>query len=147
MRSPNLNTVFYCRCGLTIDFYNGSLYVIFILIVHIVAGSPLWLQFHIAPTLSNLHLLSPRYIFPLEFLAKPYYAFRKVLFHSLARCEDIYTYFGWITSATFPTTELIYLNLPVMCDTLVLSVLFWKSLVSSANLIMLLATPSSKSSI
>ena len=47
-------------------------------------------------------------------------------FISLVRCEDIYTYFGWITSATLQTTDLIYLNRHVMCDTLVLFELFWK---------------------
>ena len=91
----------------------------------IVAGSPFWLQFHIVPILSNLHLFLLRYLFIVIFLAKPYYAFRKVLFHSLARYEDIfYSCFDGI-GYPFQTTELTYLNLPAMCDSLVLFVLFW----------------------
>ena len=47
-------------------FYN---YVIFILIIPS-SWFPFWRQFHIVPTLSNLHLLSPRNLFPSKFSAR-----------------------------------------------------------------------------
>ena len=84
----------YSRCGLTIDLYNGnikffSLYVIFLLIIPSsieplsAATSTLFRHFR------TKHLSSTRDPFPLKFLVKPYYAFHKVPFHSLFRCEDI----------------------------------------------------------